>query len=308
MFEKEYIVIREPKNFAGTYEIPIFDIIIQTNVRRNPIDISKLNIGEKVWLKWINGPIIMYAEIDSFENGIVKDGDIKSLREKTINFTTYKIDNYWESLIAKNTFYYTIIYLKNATHLEQFIQPNRIFNRNTWIIIDNIEVKKEWFPDYITDKINKSLDSFMEKIDSNTRDFIMENEDVQALLNDISNEKITPEKKKTIVNLYKRNSKLITKLKQLYKNKCQICHFSFMKKSLEYYSEVHHLKPIGEEGSDSIDNIVNLCANCHRKIHYATIEFGELDNNIRKIWINNKLEEITYHLEHFKLLNINKLN
>ena len=303
MLEKEYVVIRDPINFAGTYEKPIFDVVIQTNVRRNPINISKLKAGEKIWLKWKNGPIIMYAEIDSYEKGNVIDGDIKELREKTKDFPTYHMDHYWKLLMEKNTFYYAMIYLKNSKHLEKPIQPERMFNRNTWIVIDSIEVKKEWFPNYITDRINDSIDSFIENVDERTRNFINENEDIQAILSDISNVNITPKKKKVIVNLYKRNSKLITKLKRVYKNKCQICMFRFKKENLEYYSEVHHIKPLGEDGSDSLENLVNLCANCHRKTHYAIIEYGELINNMRKVLINGKLKMITYHPDHFKLLN-----
>lgn len=305
MFEKEYVVIRDPKNFAGTYEKPIFDVIIQTNVRRNPIDITKLSVGEKIWLKWKNGPIIMYAEINSFEKGTVEDGNLDELRNKTKDFPTYHMNDYWDSLVKKNTFYYTMIYLKNNNYLDEPIQPNRMFNRNTWIVIDNIEVKKEWFPDYISERINDSMNSILDNLDIKTRNFFKENEDILALLNDVSNENITPEKKKTIVHLYKRNSKLVNKLKKAYKNKCQICGFRFKKKNLEYYSELHHLVSIGEEGSDSLDNLVNLCANCHRKMHYANVEFGELKNNERKVWINGKLERIIYHPDHFKLIEAN---
>ena len=33
------------------------------------------------------------------------------------------------------------------------------------------------------------------------------------------------------------------------------------------YLEAHHVKPLAEGGADSIENVVALCPNCHRKIH-----------------------------------------
>lgn len=303
MLEREYIIIRDSRNFSGTYERPIFDIIIQTNKVRRPIDTSKIKVGEKIWLKWKNGPIIMNVEIDSWEEGRVEDGDINNLRVKTKNFPTYKLNDYWNSLEGKKSFFYVIIYLKNSNYIAKPIQPNRTYNRNTWIVIDNIDVKKEWFPDYIEERINDSIDLFLDKIDSETRYFINENEDVQSLLGDISNLDITPKKKKAIAVLYQRNAKLIAKIKALYKNKCQICGFTFKKKNLELYSEVHHIKSLGEKGSDSLSNLINVCANCHRMLHYAKIEYKKLTDNSRDISINGKHKSIKYLPKHFELLN-----
>jgi hypothetical protein len=33
------------------------------------------------------------------------------------------------------------------------------------------------------------------------------------------------------------------------------------------YLEVHHIKPLSEDGSDTIDNVKAICPNCHREIH-----------------------------------------
>lgn len=35
------------------------------------------------------------------------------------------------------------------------------------------------------------------------------------------------------------------------------------------YLEVHHVRQLAEEGSDTIDNTVALCPNCHRELHYG---------------------------------------
>jgi len=35
------------------------------------------------------------------------------------------------------------------------------------------------------------------------------------------------------------------------------------------YLEVHHIKPLARDGSDTIDNAAALCPNCHRRCHHA---------------------------------------
>ena len=53
------------------------------------------------------------------------------------------------------------------------------------------------------------------------------------------------------------------------KGLCQLCDqpAPFNKKNGEPFLEVHHIKHLSNEGSDTIDNVAALCPNCHRKIH-----------------------------------------
>ncbi len=50
---------------------------------------------------------------------------------------------------------------------------------------------------------------------------------------------------------------------------CQLCDqpAPFNKKNGDPFLEVHHIKHLANEGSDTIDNVAALCPNCHRKIH-----------------------------------------
>ena len=67
--------------------------------------------------------------------------------------------------------------------------------------------------------------------------------------------------------------------------KCQLClamgqsPYGFKKPSGEYYVEAHHVMPVSkrEVGSLSASNIVCLCANHHRQVHYGgvTVSIGE---------------------------------
>lgn len=123
--------------------------------------------------------------------------------------------------------------------------------------------------------------------------------DEQNFLSDLS-DKTLPEKKRTVVTLFKRNTKIARKLKILYQGECQICNFTFEKENGENYSEAHHIVPLGEQGSEEIKNIIILCANCHKQIHYDRAIWRELGVNVRYVGINGQLKRVKYKPAHFK--------
>lgn len=53
------------------------------------------------------------------------------------------------------------------------------------------------------------------------------------------------------------------------KGNCQLCDkpAPFMKKDGSPYLEVHHIDYLANGGSDTIENVVAICPNCHRKMH-----------------------------------------
>lgn len=66
-------------------------------------------------------------------------------------------------------------------------------------------------------------------------------------------------------------------------------HSSFVAKSGKKYMEAHHLVPIGaqDEFENSLDvdaNIVCLCPNCHRKLHYGK----DIESNLKKLFSERK--------------------
>lgn len=70
-----------------------------------------------------------------------------------------------------------------------------------------------------------------------------------------------------------RDSKNSRILKIIYANKCQICGKSIKLKDGKYYSEGHHLKPLGKShnGPDKPSNIIVLCPNHHTEFDYGII-------------------------------------
>lgn len=52
---------------------------------------------------------------------------------------------------------------------------------------------------------------------------------------------------------------------------CECCkkHSPFITSDGHPYLEVHHMKRLSDGGSDTVTNVVALCPNCHREIHYG---------------------------------------
>jgi hypothetical protein len=55
------------------------------------------------------------------------------------------------------------------------------------------------------------------------------------------------------------------------KGVCVLCQqpAPFVSQFGEPYLEIHHVHPLGEGGPDTVDNVVALCPNCHRRAHFS---------------------------------------
>ena len=92
-----------------------------------------------------------------------------------------------------------------------------------------------------------------------------------------------------------RNQKLVDELKIRYNNVCQICGTQIKIGENKYYSEVHHIWPLGKphNGSDTLDNMVCVCPNCHTLLDYKAIH---LNKEIFKVLKHNIADaNIKYH-------------
>lgn len=93
----------------------------------------------------------------------------------------------------------------------------------------------------------------------------------------------------------KRYKKIVNRLKNIYDGKCQICNFAFLKDNGDNYCEAHHLVPISQGGSQEEINVVILCANHHRMLHYGKgVLVGERIGKSRKLMIDGLEHDIIY--------------
>ncbi len=70
----------------------------------------------------------------------------------------------------------------------------------------------------------------------------------------------------------KRNQLVVIYAKEKAGYRCQACGFSFTKRDGTKYVEAAHIKGLGEGGADNPDNVVALCANCHKKLDKGNTE------------------------------------
>lgn len=85
---------------------------------------------------------------------------------------------------------------------------------------------------------------------------------------------VNNEPKKTETIIYYRDPYLKQMVKRIAEGKCQYCgeNAPFIDKQGEPYLEAHHVIRLAEGGKDTIDNVVAICPNCHRKVHVLNDE------------------------------------
>jgi len=75
---------------------------------------------------------------------------------------------------------------------------------------------------------------------------------------------------------YHRNSVLTNLVKIRDNYTCRICNeMGFEKENGGYYVETHHIKSFEEGGTDTADNMVAICPNCHAKLTYGSSNIKE---------------------------------
>lgn len=77
---------------------------------------------------------------------------------------------------------------------------------------------------------------------------------------------------------HERDSALSGLLKELRGYKCQICGYTFETATGELYCECHHLEYLAHQGLDVSKNMLVVCANCHRQMHYGKVRILEHDD------------------------------
>lgn len=98
------------------------------------------------------------------------------------------------------------------------------------------------------------------------------------------------------VSIFIRNKLLVERVKEIHSNACQICGLRLQIFRDRYYSEVHHIKPLGKPhfGPDRIDNMLCVCPN-----HHVLLDFGSIpieSNSIKSKQSHLISEEyIDYH-------------
>lgn len=107
----------------------------------------------------------------------------------------------------------------------------------------------------------------------------------------VKNVKTEPKTTETVV--YYRDPYLKQMVKRIADGKCQFCgnDAPFADKQGEPYLEEHHVVRLSDGGQDTIDNVVAICPNCHRKVHVLSDERDTFFLEGLRIKTGNKWKE-----------------
>lgn len=93
----------------------------------------------------------------------------------------------------------------------------------------------------------------------------------------------TPTATQTTVTQFVRDPYVVAWALQQARGHCECClaPAPFTREDGSAYLEVHHLQRLADGGPDTIDNVVAVCPNCHRRLHYG-LDKKELSEALRK--------------------------
>ena len=99
--------------------------------------------------------------------------------------------------------------------------------------------------------------------------------EVSRILQNLPNKKPEgakePKRKKTAVEQITRDSHVHAWVLKNSNGKCECCSkpAPFSKEDGKQYLEIHHIKRLADGGSDTVQNAIAVCPNCHRELHYG---------------------------------------
>ncbi|UFH98692.1 HNH endonuclease signature motif containing protein [Bacillus toyonensis] len=170
---------------------------------------------------------------------------------------------------------------------------------NNHILLGNVDFTPSEIDKYLLDGFQASsmplnpgaFNNILDKIGGiETLDFEFNNTELESKdnISELENKyaEAVPEVKERVSKYIERGT-----IAQQYKRKtgfkCQICDalgfnpYSFKKTNGEYYVETHHVIPVSglQAGSLSTNNLITVCANHHRQLHYGNVKLLENTHN-----------------------------
>jgi 5-methylcytosine-specific restriction protein A len=129
---------------------------------------------------------------------------------------------------------------------------------------------------------------YLDEISQPTSDRKLLDDKVEELLNTSLEEPlgiISPKVVDHQSRSYERDPKVKAWALRFANGTCEMClnDAPFKKENGDPYLEVHHVLPLSEGGSDTIENTVAVCPNCHMKFHYGAEKMDLRNTVVNKI-------------------------
>ena len=99
---------------------------------------------------------------------------------------------------------------------------------------------------------------------------------------------------------YRRSMELVEYVKRRAHGICDLCNqpAPFIGKDQQPYLECHHIVWLSKNGADTLNNVVALCPNCHRKMHIVQDE-----NDVKKLTVvaNDRMHVLDMEINKFSI-------
>jgi len=227
----------------------------------------------QLYKKYDGGNIKAYPDdIIYFQNPIVINNEIVQSNNflpegKKISQRGF---NYLNSDNVYNLIKLALSLNPNNRKLENFVEKFPLLKKNEMLKID--------------------LQDFIDIIGDTTADTI---KDIEKLEKKMKGKQ--PIIKQHISNFIERGA-VSSKVKKLNNYKCSVCEAlgnttnSFVKTNGDIYIETHHVEPVSivKTGVLSITNLMTVCANHHRQLHYGNVELIDNTENQFVFIIDNQ--------------------
>jgi 5-methylcytosine-specific restriction protein A len=82
---------------------------------------------------------------------------------------------------------------------------------------------------------------------------------------------LPPDRRAFVRSIIARNKTLAESVKREASYRCERCGSTtpWMTNAGKPYVEVHHIIPLGDDGFDSLVNMIAVCSDCHKQLHYS---------------------------------------
>lgn len=103
-----------------------------------------------------------------------------------------------------------------------------------------------------------------------------------------------------LVDELRRNERIITELKELYNDRCQVCGAHRRQTQTRGYAEGHHVRPLGvpHDGPDTRENLLIVCPNHHADFDYGMVTVEPQSHTITHAYDDEHYNELHVERDH----------
>ncbi|MDX2354889.1 HNH endonuclease [Stutzerimonas xanthomarina] len=232
---------------------------MRRSTRTNTLVIVSNHVESVYDDRWIDN-VLHYTGMGQLGNQSLEFNQNKTLNESPTNGVSVHL---FEVFTKRVYTYIGEVELADSPYQEQ--QPDAGGQeRSVWVF--PLRLRSGDAP-VISEGTLKALDQVKEKQARKLSDA-----EVEALAKKLG--QATVGKRNTNVTVYQRSPWVAENARRRANGKCELCRnpAPFNRKDGSPYLETHHIEWLANGGTDTVENTVSLCPNCHKKMHVVNSE------------------------------------